>query len=211
MPWAPDYVTAEQLADYARIQDEDDAVELAGAAAAASRAVDVSCGRQFGKIDAAESRLYTAELRRAGTGAAATWRWVAKVDDVHSAAGLVVELDLDGDGTYSHPTTDYQLRPANAAQRGRPWEYLLFGTQGPTPTGRPDLVRVTSPNFGWAAFPEVVVTATKVQGNRFFTRRLAPFGVAGSPESGTELRLLAKLDPDVELMLGSVRRRWGAR
>jgi len=43
--------------------------------------------------------------------------------------------------------------------------------------------------------------ATVLQANRLLKRRHAPFGVAGSPELGSELRLLARVDPDVAVSL----------
>jgi len=210
VPWKPSYVTAEQMADYVRVQDEDDEVELGGAVAAASRAIDLATNRQFGKVDEIEQRLYTPEWQVVGVGLNRTRRWVARIDDVQTIVGLVLHLDLDGDQSYAHEVTDYALHPANAAAEGRPWELIVFRSTAPQPTGAEDQLRVTA-TFGWTSVPEVVATACKIQANRFFARRLAPFGVAGSPESGTELRLLAKVDPDVDLMLGAVRRRWGAR
>ena len=50
--------------------------------------------------------------------------------------------------------------------------------------------------------PSSVKLATELQASRWAKRRDAPFGVAGSPELGSELRILAKLDPDVQILLG---------
>jgi hypothetical protein len=58
--------------------------------------------------------------------------------------------------------------------------------------------------------PSAVKQACLIQASRFFTRRYAPFGVAGSPESGSEMRLLAKVDPDVAVILGPYVTWWGA-
>jgi len=49
--------------------------------------------------------------------------------------------------------------------------------------------------------PTTVKQATLLQASRVFARREAPFGVAGSPDMGSELRLLEKVDPDVAVML----------
>jgi hypothetical protein len=59
--------------------------------------------------------------------------------------------------------------------------------------------------------PAEVKLATELQASRWAKRRDAPFGVAGSPELGSELRILAKLDPDVEILLGGngELERWG--
>ena len=72
-----------------------------------------------------------------------------------------------------------------------------------------DAVQVTA-SFGWAAVPETIKAATIRQTARFFYRREAPFGVAGSPSMGSEIRLLAQADPDVVVMVRPYRRMWGA-
>lgn len=58
--------------------------------------------------------------------------------------------------------------------------------------------------------PSAVKQACLIQASRFFTRRYAPFGVAGSPDSGSEIRLLAKVDVDVAVILGPYITWWGA-
>lgn len=52
--------------------------------------------------------------------------------------------------------------------------------------------------------PGPVELACLIQASRWFKRKDAPFGIAGSPELGSELRLLSKLDPDVEVLLDAV-------
>lgn len=58
--------------------------------------------------------------------------------------------------------------------------------------------------------PEAVKMATMIQASRLYHRRDTPYGVAGSPEMGNELRLLSRLDPDVQLLLSTERNWWGA-
>lgn len=58
--------------------------------------------------------------------------------------------------------------------------------------------------------PSAVKQACLIQASRFVTRRYAPFGVAGSPDSGSEIRLLAKVDVDVAVILGPYISWWGA-
>jgi hypothetical protein len=67
-------------------------------------------------------------------------------------------------------------------------------------------VRVTA-LWGWSAVPPAIEQATLLQASRLLIRRDSPYGVAGSPEAGTEIRLLARLDPDVDVAVAPYRRR----
>jgi hypothetical protein len=202
MAWSPDYLEVEQLAEYVNITDSDDDALLAPAIAAASRAIDQNTHRQFGLVAAPEERRYTARWSpRRG-------RWVVQVDDFQTVTGLAVNLDLDDDGTFSDAVTGFTKLPLNAAVEGRPWEQLVL-LADTSLCGAEGEVAVTA-RYGWTAFPEVVVQACYLQASRFYERRKAPFGVAGSPDAGSEMRLLAKVDPDVAVMLLPVtRRKWG--
>lgn len=201
MAWEPDYITDTELKNYVRIEDTDDDTQVAWAISTASRAVDTACGRQFGKLDSVAARYYTpywdAELRRN----------VVDIDDLYSTTGLLIAVDGSGDETFSSSLTDYTLRPRNAVQDGVPWTMLTANPSSSVglPT-TPDSVRVTGA-FGWAAVPVAIKQATALQASRLLARRNSPFGVAGSPENGSELRLLAKLDPDVEVSLKKYKRR----
>jgi hypothetical protein len=70
--------------------------------------------------------------------------------------------------------------------------------------------RYINQSFEADAIPDAVKAACLIQASRFFTRRYAPFGVAGSPDSGSEIRLLAKVDADVAVILGPFITWWGA-
>lgn len=59
----------------------------------------------------------------------------------------------------------------------------------------------TFPRTDDIGVPPTITAACLLQASRFWKRRDAPFGIAGSPVLGNEMRLLAKLDPDVEVML----------
>lgn len=192
MAWAPDYVTSTELKSYLRIGDTVDDTELGFAITAASRAVDRNCNRQFGLVAAPEARKYTAcwDKNRC--------KWVVFVDDFQTNVGLVVA----GDATI----TDYSLQPSNADLNGQPWTHLVLNSGG---NGKENGVTVTA-KYGWTAVPVAVKQATLMQASRLFMRRQAPFGVAGSPELGSELRLLAQVDPDVKVVLGPYTRWWGA-
>jgi hypothetical protein len=188
MPWAPDYVTLPEMKSYLRLTGTADDVELALDITAASRAVDSTTYRQFGQVAAAEARIYTA--RWSDT----LCRWVIVVDDLMDQTGLTVAIAAG-------PITLYTLNPANAAQRARPWTRIVVSDVSTVkPKGEAGEVTVTG-KWGWTAVPDTVKLATKLQSSRFFKRRDAPFGIAGSPDTGSEMRLLAKVDPDLAVAL----------
>lgn len=192
--WKPDYVTVDEAKEYLRIPSTDtaDDVRLGLDVAAASRAIDRATHRQFGVLAAAGERFYTAQYD-------CDRGWFVTIDDLQTTTDLVVTSS-------GSAITDYRLCPLNAASEGQPWTELLFGS-----TIRPDTtyggVSVTA-LFGWTAVPDTIKDAALLQTARFFKRSDAPFGVAGSPESGSEMRLLAKVDPDVAVMVADYVRRW---
>lgn len=53
--------------------------------------------------------------------------------------------------------------------------------------------------------PPGVHVAALIQSSRLFHRKDSPYGIAGSPAEGSELRLLARLDPDVDALLSPYR------
>lgn len=206
MTWAPDYVTVEELAEELRISDAVDDATLARAISAASRAVDRATGRQFGNTGTpVQARYYTARW------SATLGRWVVPIDDVQTAAGLLVATDPDDDGTYEALVDAYAMRPVNAAANGKPWTAIVVHPSSTTTVTDADAGVEVRATFGWTAIPDVVISATLLQAGRFAVRRDSPYGIAGSPDTGSELRLLAKVDPDVAVMLSGVTRWWGAR
>lgn len=58
--------------------------------------------------------------------------------------------------------------------------------------------------------PSGIRLACLLQAARWYKRRDAAFGVLGSPDMGNQIRLLARLDPDVAVLIGTYSRRWGA-
>lgn len=202
MTWAPDYLTTAELKGSLRIEDAVDDAELPGYVSAASRAIDDHCNRQFGLVAAPEQRFYTARWN------ARRWRWVVDIDDLMTVVGLVVLVVLPDGTTVAVTAANYTLEPRNAAAEGRPWTRLMFGRAAERqPDGCQDGVAVTG-SWGWSAIPAQVKQAAKLQGARFAARRDSPFGIAGSPDTGGELRLLARVDPDVAVSLrGLVRPR----
>lgn len=197
MAWAPDYVTSDELKAYLRISDILDNAEIALALTAASRAVDRHTNRQFGLVAAPEARVYTARWDKDRL------RYVVDIDDLMTVTGLAITGEAGAIDAYA-------LQPGNAAANGVPWtRFVVDPLSTALPTLKEDGVTVTA-RFGWTTVPVAVKQATLLQASRLFTRRNAPFGVAGSPEIGSELRLLAKVDPDVAVVLGPYQRWWAA-
>lgn len=191
MPWAPDYITTADLKSYLRITGAADDAELALDITAASRAVDSTAFRQFGLVAAPEARIYTARFDcTLGT----YGLWTVPIDDLMDQTGMTVSIAAGA-------ITLYGVRPSNAAQRSRPWTRLVISKDATyKPKGEEAEVTVTA-KWGWTTVPDVVKLCTKLQAARLFKRRDAPFGIAGSPDTGSELRLLAKVDPDLAVSL----------
>lgn len=199
MAWKPDYIELDELKTYLRIplDDTQDDDELAINITAASRAVDDHCNRQFGVAAGPVERTYQAWYN------AGRALWMVEIDDLMSTVGVTIEVTDVG------TVTDYTLEPSNAAADGKPWERLVIGLGSSVqPSGYWPyrLEVVMSALWGWTTTPPSVTLATRLQASRLGIRRDSPYGVAGSPDSGTEMRLLAKLDPDVAVALRGFRR-----
>lgn len=195
MPWKPDYVDIDtaggDIQEYLRIDDSADDYWLALAVSAASRALDRHCRRQFGRTDAVEERRYRIRYNRTQD------YWVADIDDLMGVDGLLV----NGVALAEAP----ELYPLNAAADQKPWTQLVIPEDVRLALERP-YVTVTA-RWGWLAIPETAEQATAIQAGRVAKRRDALFGVAGSPEAGSEMRLLARLDPDVAVLAEVLRRK----
>lgn len=198
------YADLAELRSYVGISDptdtaSDDLLQLA--LDAASEQIDAYTRRTFEADAEPTPRLYEPEHP-----------WYVNIDPVTTTTGLVVATDDDGDGDFETTWvegTDYRLEPLNAAVDGDAWTRLaaLGPRTFPRHARRPGL-RVVAV-FGWpGAIPDAVHQACLQQAHRLFERRVSPFGVAGSPDLGSEVRLLARLDPDVEALLRPLRRNW---
>lgn len=197
--------------------DPDDAL-MALALIGASRAIDRATMRTFRAAAAgATARYFTADKAypsRLGGPFYVSWQPYdfthaqVPISDLMTTTDLEVAFDTAGDRTYSTAVTDYWPAPTNAADEGNPWTLLVFGSSIVPPVHQ-EGIRVTA-KWGWTAIPEAVTYATMLQAASMFKRRDAPFGIAGSPDMGNEMRLLAKLDPDVMNLIGPYKRRWGA-
>jgi hypothetical protein len=193
--WAPGYITVQEASDFVRTSTSGDEALLAVWITAASRAIDARCNRQFGKVDAPASFTYD----EAPVYDPATGLWFLAIDDVQDTTGLTV-------GGVALASSGAALWPRNAAAKGKPYTHLVW-TSTPTWTGPLD---VFAP-FGWTEFPAQVVAATGLQVSRFAARRDSPYGVTGSTNEGGQLRLLARLDPDVSVSLAGLSRPRKAR
>jgi hypothetical protein len=188
MAWAPDYIDLVDFSAFLRVADNYDDDQMAVAITSAARAIDAYCNRQFGILAAPAEWKYTARPDYD------IGRWVVTVDDVMTTDGMVVTVD----GT---TVTDYTLDPPNAVSKGKAWTRIVLGTDAEAqPDGGYMGVAVTA-LWGWSDVPTSVVNANQLQASRFLQRRDSPYGVAGSPTDGSELRLLSKLDPDVAVSL----------
>ncbi len=191
---ANEYATAEELKQAARIEDTVDDDTIALALGAASRMIDNFCHRRFW-LDTTATVRYFDGGRRCGS---------IYVDDIGSLTDLAVAVDQAGGDTYADAwtvATHFRLLPRNAAADGHPWTQIETVTGGgesfPAYAGS---VRVTA-RFGWPAVPDEVKQATLIQASRLWKRKDSPYGVAGVAELGSEMRLLAKLDPDVQVLI----------
>jgi len=216
MSWAPDYCTLDDLKSYLRVADDIDDVTMQSAITAASRSIDKFCGRQFGQASAAEPRYYIPQ-RDPGNYHKIP-RWYVEIDDLFTTTGLQIET---ANGTVI-TTGQYRLFPRNAVSKDQPYTWIEFSSEytgsnwyyasyyggGFSGFDRDNELTVTA-QYGWTEVPLAIKQATLMQANRWVMRRDAPFGIAGSPQDGSEMRLLAKLDPDVAVAIRPYYRMWG--
>jgi hypothetical protein len=196
MPWKPDYLTLPEAKSFMRITDTVDDVEIGRWITAASRAIDAHCNRQFGQLAAPAARVY----RRPAVWDPVVGMWLLPIDDVQDVTGMTVN-------GVAYASSGAVLLPDNAPAESLPWTAIgladrpTVGYYG-SPVSFPMFAR-----WGWTAFPAAVPAATELQLNRWAARRDSPWGIAGSPDQGSEIRLLSRLDPDVVAMLRGLRRR----
>lgn len=197
------YCTGDQLkvALNLPVADTDDDAALQRAIDTASRAVDRFCGRRFWADPTDVVRYFTAR----------DYVTLTVADDHPNDYGLAdepteVAIDRDGDHTWTdiYALGDaYDLEPRHAVDvNGAPYTRLtiLLDVNG-WPKDIRDGVRITG-KFGYPTTPPEVVEATIIQASRLYKRvREAPFGVAGVSLDGGGMRLLNRLDADVEMLL----------
>lgn len=203
MAWQPTYITDAELKSYVRLGDTLDDAEVTVANSAAARAIDTAARRQFGQVASAETRSYYPEWDRHHR------TWTLIVDDVQDLTGFAIH-DPAGAVVSS---SNYVMLPYDADKRARPFEAVRLSTGVPQSyTWWSGLTYESNPytvtgKWGWTAVPDTIKLANRLQGSRFLARRDSPFGIAGSPANGSELRLFDRLDPDVALSIRSYLRK----
>lgn len=192
MTWAPDYSDVATVRSYIRSGlDSDSDAFIASWITATSRNVDDFCGRQFGNTGTLQTRVYDPVFDRA------LGKQVYEIDDVQNLTGMTVAT-----GATVQAATGFTLWPRNAVANGMPYTQLRTSAFSGTITA--------TAVWGWNTVPAAAPTGLLLQAARLAKRRDSPFGVAGSPTDGSELRLLAQLDPDFKTTLKPYMRTWWA-
>lgn len=159
MAWAPDYATHDELASYLADTDTTPADPPSGwydqALTAASRLIDRSCQRQFGKTTATDF-TYTTPFWVPPEAA-----WYLVIDDVQDTTGMTVTVD-------DTVTTDYDLLDLNWSAKGVPATMIKFGS---TVTVLPGSEIVVHAIFGWTSTPTPVKYATLRQAKQIIQGR----------------------------------------
>lgn len=202
------YASLIELKAAVGISDAADDDPLTLALDAASELVDQHTNRTFVADATATTRYYTASSYNR-----------VETDDIYTTTSLVVSsYNVTVPAAVAYTSAGYELGPINAAALGRPYTYITHtaGWSGAIAfpgalSTLPGAIAVTA-KWGFAAtVPDAVKQATLLQASRIFARRHSPYGISGSPDIGGELRLLARVDPDVAVLLRPFVRMWGAR
>lgn len=181
-----------------RVTDTVDDALLNVALDAASAAIDDHCNRTFVAAAGVATRTYYPSGGRVET------------DDFFTTVGLIINV---GGSVIPAAVPDvssgYELEPPNAVAHGEPYTGFTYASYTLSPfrlLGATTRARASvTARWGYAeTVPAQVRQACILQASRIFARRLSPYGIAGSPEMGSELRVLAKVDPDVAVLLAGL-------
>lgn len=187
------YCTVDDVKGQADIPDSLDDTRVQLAIDAATELIDGHTHRHFNVVDTGTSSHKTTRLY------AAAGPTLVQLDDVVQV-DLVETRSAPGASYVTVDADDYALEPENAAADSWPFETLhRLAGRGLWPSGRSG-VRVSG-FFGWAATPNSVKQACVFQAVRWLKRKDAPFGIASLGLDEPGMRLLAKLDADVQVML----------
>lgn len=185
------YCTLNELRASLAVEDTNDDTALESAIVATSRMIDDYTGRFFyadGTVASPVTRYYTAQDP-----------WTMNVDDVVTITEIATDDNFNQTWGTVWSTSDYMVEPINNPRKGWPYTRILATGSYVFPYYLPQAVRVKGA-WGWSSVPSEVNAACLIQSSRLFVRRQSPFGIAGTPELGT-VRLLSRLDPDVEALL----------
>lgn len=196
MAWKPDYATLAEGKAFIRVGDAVDDAEVAIWITAGSRLIDDRCNRQFGLEVAPVARTY----RRPPTLNRETGLWELEIDDLQTTTGLTVN-------GVAYASSGAVLLPDNAPLEGKPWTRIGQTTWPIMSYPGLPVSNVLVGQWGWTTVPAGTKSAIRLQLNRWGSRRDSPYGIAGSPDTGGELRLLSRLDPDVVTSLRGLTRR----
>src|SRR6266536_6181673 len=168
------YISRSQLAAYLSIPlsvaDPGRDAKLDAALAAASRAVEDHCRRQFNTNAAVTARVYEP-----------TAQSLVLVDDFFDATTLIVQKKNFSSVSWGTAlaATEFELEPRNGVVNGQPgWPYrriILPWGQG-FRTG--ERVQVTA-KWGWSSVPAAVIQATYILAAQYYKLPDAPLGIAG--------------------------------
>jgi hypothetical protein len=195
MPSAASYASLAEIKAELALTDTTDDTRLERVLEAVSEQIDSHCDRHFFLTEAAVARYFTAVKSD-----------LLIIPDLVKVSALAI--DMSNDGTFEEAwveNTDYQLAPYNAAEEGKPFTQVeVMGSAGRSFPKSRKSVKITGV-WGWPSVPKVVTEACLIQTARIFRRSQAPFGIAQVPTlDGAGIRLMARLDPDVELLLRPV-------
>jgi hypothetical protein len=192
------YCTLAQLksSDVLNISDANSDTTLETVIEAVSRLIDNSCARYF-YSSAGQVRYYNTNDP-----------YCLRTDDIASASGVTVEIDLNGDGVYEYTLagTDYSVAGYNDLLKEFPFSKLettpaASYTFSTSPKGN----KVTA-TYGWAAVPKPITLACILQSAREYKRFNAILGVSGATAIGTTTLTMPSLDPDVEKLIYQYKR-----
>jgi hypothetical protein len=179
------------------IADTVDDARIDVALESSSEMIQDYCSRQFLVDSTSSARLFVAQDP-----------WLVHLDDISTTAGLIVETDESGTGTFgtTWAATDYQLEPLNGKVNGmtRPYNTLraIQSKLLPVDGGRAT-VRVTA-LWGWPSVPDAVKQAAIIQTISIFRAVDAPFGATPFAETGI-IRLRTALHPTAAALLSDYR------
>ena len=192
------YASLNQLKAALRLSPSDtiDDENLNMALESAAEMINVYCGRTFGTVGSATSRVYAPGLAA-----------LAEIDDITRID--TVEWSQDGSTWTAMDSGDYQPEPLNRATDGMtdfPYTRIraVNSNSWPVYAGVATL-RVTG-LFCFGSIPTAVTQANVMQSSRLFARLSSPLGIAGWNEGIGAVQVRSGLDVDVQQLLMPYRR-----